>query len=207
MEIEGIRTAANPCQLAAVDCEMATANRTWGEERIAAELLVKVGIHVSPRTVRRYMPRRSPPRVWTGSQTWSTFVRNHAKSVLACDFFIAVTATFRIVYVFDDGPDGPQNAGSGTAASTDPQMLDPPLQPRTAPRELGSGDSRSTDGLVRCSAERPSHSSGPSRGADADLGRTPPRVSARTGRVRGREGSGWLSAASLSGTHQPFNAF
>jgi putative transposase len=27
-------------------------------------------------------------------------VRTHAKSVLACDFFIAVTATFRIVYVF-----------------------------------------------------------------------------------------------------------
>jgi transposase InsO family protein len=28
------------------------------------------------------------------------FVRNHAQSVVACDFFISVTATFRIVYVF-----------------------------------------------------------------------------------------------------------
>jgi hypothetical protein len=37
------------------------ANRTWGEERIAAELVVKLGIRVSPRTVRRYMPAR-PPR-------------------------------------------------------------------------------------------------------------------------------------------------
>jgi hypothetical protein len=27
-------------------------------------------------------------------------VRNHARSVLACDFFVAVTATFRVVYVF-----------------------------------------------------------------------------------------------------------
>ena len=28
------------------------------------------------------------------------FLRNHAKAILACDFFIAVTATFRMLYVF-----------------------------------------------------------------------------------------------------------
>ncbi len=78
---------------------MAVANRTWGEERIAAELRVKLGIRVSPRTVRRYMPAR-PPRKARGLQAWSTFVRNHARSVLACDFFVVVTATFRVVYVF-----------------------------------------------------------------------------------------------------------
>ena len=33
------------------------------------------------------------------SQHWMTFVRNHAKAILACDFFIAVTASFRILYV------------------------------------------------------------------------------------------------------------
>ena len=27
-------------------------------------------------------------------------MRNHARSVLACDFFVAVTATLRVVYVF-----------------------------------------------------------------------------------------------------------
>jgi putative transposase len=32
---------------------MARANVTWGEERIGAELLLKLGIRVSPRTVRR----------------------------------------------------------------------------------------------------------------------------------------------------------
>jgi transposase InsO family protein len=89
-----------PTNLQQLIAEMAAANRTWGEERIAAELLVKVGVHLSPRTVRRYMPRRTPPRRRTGSQTWRTFVRNHAKSVLACDFFVSVTATFRVVYVF-----------------------------------------------------------------------------------------------------------
>src|SRR5262245_35372170 len=87
-----------PADLRQLDAEMATANRTWGEERIAAELLLKLGIRVSPRTVRRYMPIGTPPRGGIRSQAWSTFVRNRA--VLACDFFVAVTATFRVWYVF-----------------------------------------------------------------------------------------------------------
>jgi hypothetical protein len=78
---------------------MAVANRTWGEERIANELLLKLGIRVSPRTVRRYMPS-CPRHPKKGTQAWSTFVRNHARSVPASDFFVVVTATFRIVYVF-----------------------------------------------------------------------------------------------------------
>jgi transposase InsO family protein len=78
---------------------MATDNPLWGEERIANELLVKLGIRVSPRTVRKYMPKR-PPRVPRGDQRWSTFLSNHAKAIIACDFFVAVTATFRSLYVF-----------------------------------------------------------------------------------------------------------
>jgi transposase InsO family protein len=89
-----------PANLRQLIAEMAIANRAWGEERIAAELLVKLGIRVSPRTVRRYMPPRTPPRSRPGSQRWSTFVCNHAKCVLACDFFVTITATFRVVYVF-----------------------------------------------------------------------------------------------------------
>src|SRR5262245_15535789 len=46
------------------------------------------------------MPPRATPRSRNGSQAWSTFVRNHARAVLACDFFVTVTATFRVVYVF-----------------------------------------------------------------------------------------------------------
>jgi hypothetical protein len=30
----------------------------------------------------------------------STFLSNHARAILACDFFVAVTATFRVLYVF-----------------------------------------------------------------------------------------------------------
>jgi hypothetical protein len=35
-----------------------------------------------------------------GDQGWATFVQNHAKTIVACDFFVSVTATFRLLYVF-----------------------------------------------------------------------------------------------------------
>ena len=78
---------------------MAVNNSTWGEERIADELLLKIGIRISPRTIRRYMPRK-PRRLPDPSQRWMTFVRNHAKAVISSDFFVVVTATFQLVYVF-----------------------------------------------------------------------------------------------------------
>ena len=45
--------------------------------------------------VRKYMPKRprGQPR---GDQRWSTFLKNHATAILACDFFVVVTATFRM---------------------------------------------------------------------------------------------------------------
>src|SRR2546428_10594422 len=44
------------------------------------------------------MPK-SPNRPVDPSQRWMTFVRNHAKAIIAADFFVVVTATFRLVYV------------------------------------------------------------------------------------------------------------
>jgi len=79
--------------------EMARDNPLWGEERIAAELLLKLGLRVSPRTVRKYMPKRPEGRQQTG-QRWSTFVRNHAKEIVACDFMTTVTARFQFLYLF-----------------------------------------------------------------------------------------------------------
>src|SRR5260370_23469899 len=57
---------------------------------------------VSPRTVRSYWPSPSSPRGArrTSSQHWRTFVQNHAESLVACDFLVAVTANFRVLYVF-----------------------------------------------------------------------------------------------------------
>jgi transposase InsO family protein len=76
--------------------QMANANSTWGAPRIHGELL-KLGIVVSERTVSRYMPpqQRRPP-----SQTWRTFLKNHVDSLVAVDFFVVPTATFRILYGF-----------------------------------------------------------------------------------------------------------
>ncbi|MBF8285511.1 MAG: hypothetical protein HW378_4426 [Anaerolineales bacterium] len=88
-----------PVELRALIRRMALENPIWGEERIASELLVKLGIRVSPRTVRKYMPK-PPAGQPRGDQRWSTFLKNHARAILACDFLIAVTATFRMLYVF-----------------------------------------------------------------------------------------------------------
>jgi putative transposase len=91
-----------PPELQALIRQMARNNPTWGQERIANELLLKLGPRVSPCTVRKYMPKRLDrgPGQRTTSQPWSTFVRNHAQAIVACDFCVAVTATFRLLSVF-----------------------------------------------------------------------------------------------------------
>jgi transposase InsO family protein len=90
---------AIPVELRQLIRRMAAENPLWGEERIANELRLKLGIRVSPRTVGKYMPKRPPGRP-RGDQRWATFLQNHAKAILACDFFVAVTANFRLLYVF-----------------------------------------------------------------------------------------------------------
>jgi putative transposase len=90
-----------PADLQALIRCIARDNPSWGEERIANELQLKLGLRVSPRTVRKYMPKRVDPgrgqRI--PSQRWRTFVRNHAPAIVACDFCVVVTVTFRLLYV------------------------------------------------------------------------------------------------------------
>jgi len=88
-----------PKELRELIRRMARENVLWGEERIANELLLKLGIRISPRTVRKYLPKRPPGRP-RGDLRWSTFLKSHASAILACNFFVAVTATFRMLYVF-----------------------------------------------------------------------------------------------------------
>jgi len=94
------RRPAIPSTLQNLIADMAIANRTWGEERIAAELRLKLGVTVSPRTVRRYIPGPPRRRGHQPTESWTAFLHNHAGSVVACDFFIVVTATFRRLYLF-----------------------------------------------------------------------------------------------------------
>jgi transposase InsO family protein len=74
---------------------MAFGNPLWGAPRIHGEML-KLGLDVAQATVSRYMPRgRRPP-----SQSWGTFLKNHAAAIASIDFFTVPTATFRVLYVF-----------------------------------------------------------------------------------------------------------
>ena len=79
---------------------MADENITWGEERIANELVLKLGISVSPRTVRKYMPKKSNHPGPRDDQRCSTFLNNHANAIVDCDFCMVITANFRVPYAF-----------------------------------------------------------------------------------------------------------
>jgi hypothetical protein len=67
----------------------------WGAPRIHGELL-KIGIEVSQAAVAKYMVRhRKPP-----SQTWRSFLKNHAKDLVSLDFFVVPTITFQLLFAF-----------------------------------------------------------------------------------------------------------
>jgi putative transposase len=83
-----------PTDVRALIREMSTANPFWGAPRIHGELQ-KLGISVSQSTVAKYMRRhRRPP-----SQTWRTFLANHARQIKAADLFVVPTVTFRLLFV------------------------------------------------------------------------------------------------------------
>jgi putative transposase len=77
--------------------EMARDNRLWGAERIRGELL-KLGIHVSKRTIQKYMRHARTP--WRRGQSWATFLQNHAKDMWACDFLQVTDLFFRSLFAF-----------------------------------------------------------------------------------------------------------
>jgi putative transposase len=81
-----------PTGLAALIREVNSNNPRWGAERIRGELL-KLGIHVTKRTIQRYMKRRPPG----DGQRWATFIGNHV--TWACDFVQTYDARFRQVFV------------------------------------------------------------------------------------------------------------
>jgi putative transposase len=63
--------------------------------RIESELAL-LGHTVSDSKVAKYMERgRKPP-----SQTWRTFLDNHVPNIVAIDFFVVATVSFRLLYCF-----------------------------------------------------------------------------------------------------------
>jgi transposase InsO family protein len=75
--------------------QISQANPRWGAERIRGELL-KLGVAVSNRSIRRYRWRKPRPQ---GSQTWRTFLANHLKGIWAADLFVVQTVRYRVLYV------------------------------------------------------------------------------------------------------------
>src|SRR4029453_17645588 len=74
---------------------MARENPTWGRRRIQAELAL-LGYHVAELTVAKYIYRTSP----RPSPTWRIFLAAHLREMVAVDFFVVPTLTFRLLFVF-----------------------------------------------------------------------------------------------------------
>jgi transposase InsO family protein len=74
---------------------MNTENPLWGAPRIHGELL-KLGFDVAESTVSKYMIRRRRPP----SQSWRTFLRNHAEAIAAIDLCVVPTLSFECLFAF-----------------------------------------------------------------------------------------------------------
>jgi len=74
---------------------MSTANPLWGAPRVHGELL-KLGIDIAQSTISKYMVKQKRPP----SQSWRTFLANHANDIVSIDFFTVPTVTFGVIYVF-----------------------------------------------------------------------------------------------------------
>ncbi|MGA7453746.1 MAG: integrase core domain-containing protein, partial [Rhodoplanes sp.] len=70
-------------------------NPLWGAPRIHGELL-KLGFELAESTVSRYMMRRRRPP----SQSWRTFLRNHAEAIAAIDLCVVPTVYFERLFAF-----------------------------------------------------------------------------------------------------------
>ena len=74
---------------------MSLENPLWGAPRIHGELL-KLGFEVAQSSVAKYMVKRCGP----SSQSWRTFLRNHAPAIAAMHLFVVPTIGFGLHYAF-----------------------------------------------------------------------------------------------------------
>jgi transposase InsO family protein len=72
---------------------MSRENPLWGAPRIHGELLM-LGFDVAQSTVSKYMVRSKLPP----SQSWKTFLRNHANAIAAIDLCVVPTLTFERLF-------------------------------------------------------------------------------------------------------------
>jgi putative transposase len=79
-----------PADIRQLIVRMVKENPAWGQERIAAELWLKLGVQVSPRTVRAYWPQECDPR--------------NGKKTARLDF-LRSTGVFTVSYKIGDSND------------------------------------------------------------------------------------------------------
>jgi putative transposase len=78
---------------------LARENPSWGYRRIVGELR-GLGISVSATSVRAILIRHGmPPAPQRDELSWRDFLRQHAATTLACDFFTVETAWLKRIYV------------------------------------------------------------------------------------------------------------
>ena len=144
---------------------MSKENRLWGASRIHGELLM-LGFQIAQSTVSKYMVRyQNPP-----SQTWKTFLRNHAEAIAAIDmvrraYGSALTACLRFL-VAGPRPAASSSVGRGdllhpTAAWLARQITEA-FPWTSAPAYLV----RDNDGCLRARLHVPGEGHGDSRPAD-----------------------------------------
>ena len=82
-------------ELRALIRRMARDNPTWGRRRIQAELAL-LGYEVAELTVAKYRHRTATHP----SPTWRAFLASHARDIVAVDFFLVPTLTYRLLFAF-----------------------------------------------------------------------------------------------------------
>jgi hypothetical protein len=93
------RTAAHASRCAGRGAASGTRESALGHRRITGEL-ARLGVRVSPSTIRRVLARAGlDPAPRSSGQGWQEFLRAQAASIVACEFFTVESVLPRRYYV------------------------------------------------------------------------------------------------------------
>jgi hypothetical protein len=117
-------------KIRALVLRVARENPRWGYQRIVGEL-AGVGVGVSATTVAKILRQAGmSPAGARGQLSWREFLRAHAESIIACDFFTVETLWLGRLYVLfflelssrrvhfagcSANPDGPLGPATGAS--------------------------------------------------------------------------------------------